>query len=180
MKKIKYLLLSLLMMGLVSGCSLTSQLVKDVVKSDGILKPMQMKPDMNISVKLTPGANPTDFDKDAQVVVTNTKSGKTWNFSHQEFKLIINSWNNWRLVSENNAEISKIEQDNKYIYITFNYYKIENNGKTKTSVLSGIVVINKTLVNERTKTESILIGVAAGFGVSTVVLAVLLAILMCL
>ena len=162
------------------GCSTTSLLVKDVIKSDGILKPMQLAPDMNISVKLTPGVNPTDFDKDAQIIVTNTKTNKTWKFSHQEFKLIINSWNNWRLVSEGNAEISKIEQDNKYIYITFNYYKVENNGKTKTSVLSGIVVINKSLVNERTKTESILIGVAAGFGVSTVVLAIILAILMCL
>jgi hypothetical protein len=175
----KKLLISFLALIILGGCSLTSNLVKDVVKPEGILKDAKLAPDFDMKITLT-APDPDKVDVDAKVIVTNKKTGKSFIFSHKEFKLIINAWNNWRLVSAEAPEISKIEQDKKYIYLTFNYYKKSDDGRTKTSVLSGIIVLNKAVVFERTKTESMLIGVAAGMGSAAVILAIVMAILLAL
>ena len=175
----KKLLISLLAIALLGGCSLTSQLVKDVVKPEGILKDAKLAPDFDMKLTLT-SPDPANIDIDAKVVVTNKKTGKSWEFTHKEFKMIINAWNNWRLVSDQAPEISKIEQDKKYIYITFNYYKKSDDGRTKTSVLSGIIILNKSIVFERTKTESMLIGIAAGTGSAAIIMAIVLAIILAL
>jgi len=133
--------------------------------------------DYNIKIKLKPKNDDSGSDPEAVILVINKKTGKKWEFPHSEFKLIINAWENWQLVSNIDPEITKVEQDRKYFYVTFNYYKVGDDGRTKTSILSGEVIIEKKYIEKQSLKERILLGTTLGFSAYSVLVTILLVIL---
>jgi len=126
-----------------NSCSCTTFIPKT---TNNNLKKSEVKLKKNRSIEIKLGST-SDLDT---ITITNNKTNKEWIFTHKEFKLLIKSYQNWRIVSKQPPEISKIEQDNKNIYITFNYYKKSDN-RTKTSILSGIIIVNKAYVQDHRK-----------------------------
>jgi len=133
------------------GCSTVSNIKKRIIPPKEDKKTEVKTKDFDIKVELDPNVDPGEHDPEAVMIIKNKKTGKTWTFTHKEFKLVIRSWKNWRIVSKVDPTITKIEQDKKYLYITFNYYIVTNNGRTKTSILSGVVIIKKDYVQDKTK-----------------------------
>lgn len=124
---------------------------KDAFKSDPNKKyNVTLKKDYQIKVKLDPKSKDSN-ETGVRFIVVDNKTGKKWEFTKKEFVLLMDSFDNWVLVANADPEISKVEQDKKNFYITFNYYKITDDGRTKESVLSGIIIIDKNYVQDKTK-----------------------------
>ena len=147
MKKLLIILSCFLVFGI--GCKTTST----IDKATGLVNKTKakIKKDFEIKIKLKPKNTKVKEDPDAVVIVKNKKTGKKWIFTHKEFHLIMDSFDNWVLVANTDPEISKVQQDKTYLYITFNYHTRQNNGRTKTSVLSGIIIIKKSYVENKAK-----------------------------
>ena len=125
------------------------------------------------------GKKATIGEAEAKIIVTNTKTKQSWEFSSAEYKLFTQGWKNWRTVSAVDPEVSSFTEDKKFYYITFNYYKIEDNGRTKTSVLSGRIILDKSgfVESDSCKRAKNFNWWSGGYGVIITIVAVCLAVL---
>lgn len=138
MKKLIVTLAALLAM----GCATMS---KYDMRTDSPCGDECRKAKMTVSAEKQDGKKTViGSDDAAKIIVTNTKTGQAWKFSAEEYKLILESWGNWRTVTGADPEITAFTEDKKSYYITFNYYRREDDDRTKTSVLAGRIVIDKS------------------------------------
>ena len=149
-------------------------------EGQGVRLPIAANPQYDVEIQLQPEIPKADETATGTVTVRNNTTGKEWEFSQKEFLLVIKSWENWEVVSKTDPEITKFEQDAENLYITFNYYTTTNDGRTKTSVLSGVIIMNKKYLTQKTGTTEMFIGLIvglAGYAVLTTILVIILIIL---
>lgn len=103
------------------------------------------------------------------LIVTNPESGDTWNISYKQFKIMSAAYKNWRVVENKDPIITKIEDDDEYINITFNY--LSDNNK---SVLSGVVSINKDFIHSEEDYKKYFYGALAATGTYVVIALIIL------
>jgi hypothetical protein len=138
-------------------------------------KEIQLKEDYKIDVQLIPQASTQQAtDITCAILIKNIKTGKEWKFTQSEFNIIIDNNKNWNTVVKGVPEVSKFTQDNTNVYITFNYYNYSDDKKTKTSVLSGKIIINREYLREKTSNEELFKNVIIGLSVYSLLVTIIL------
>lgn len=89
-------------------------------------------------VSLYPELSQTLKDENAVLEIKDKKTGKKWSITYKQFMILDRSFENWQIVSKNKPVITKVEEKNNKVTITFNY----NNTDDK-SILSGQIIIDK-------------------------------------
>ena len=76
------------------------------------------------------------------LIITNPESGNNFQISFRDFKIMSAAYKNWRVAESKDPIITRIEQKEGYLHITFNYLDGEGG-----SVLSGVIMINEDYIN---------------------------------
>lgn len=135
-----------------------------------------------LDIRLTQNLNLIKFEpKDDELLleIKNVQKNITWKITYKDWKIQTIAYKNWRVVENEKPIISKITEDGKYINFTFNYYKeiIENGQAYKTSILSGIISINKEyLRTAKDDAKTYYLWGLAGYGTIITVILIIVAI----
>lgn len=108
------------------------------------------------------------------LTVTDKKSGKTWDISYADWKVLNLAYTNWRIVESDKPFISKIEEDDTKIIVTFNYITDTKIDNVKASVLSGKIYLNKKFIKGKDRINPVYVGAATGISVYAIIVTLVL------
>jgi len=95
------------------------------------------------------------------LVITDKQTKKSYTITYQEFFVLKKSYKNWRVVEKQVPVITKIKEDDGFLFITFNYLD-ENK-----SILSGQFIINTAYIKDRNDTRKLNAYRGVTFGLGT-------------
>ena len=108
-------------------------------------------------------------------------TGKEWQISITDWEILSTSYLYWKSISTGSPKISKVYEDDIYLYIIFNYYYNNTDeyfgikiNKEK-SILSGTVMVPKNyLIQKNAQLNNILYNITIGVGVYSILTTILL------
>lgn len=157
---------SFLVVFCLSGC--LGNVKKDVVSTNSNV------PKEAFELTLTPYKSPLNNQTNAVLEIKDKISGKQWTITYSEFDAIYRSFNDWQTVSTQKPVITKVEDVNGKILVTFNYLDPKNNK----SILSGVVTIDKNKIevmfDDRQRYRYIIYGLSGYSIITTLILIVIL------
>lgn len=151
------------MLALIIGCASTQ---RGSIPTIDVLNKSDSQINVNIDTTLK-----VEDDKDTLNVltITNKKTGKKWEMTYNEWKVMTTSYKYWGYVSKQQPRISDVIEDDHYIYIMFNYYDVKSKDvlgfkfKKEDSILAGKVLVPKRYLVARDESKkNLYIGVATG------------------
>ena len=94
--------------------------------------------EQSFAITVTPDFSEELADPNAILLITDKRSGKSWQITHKQFCILNRSFSNWQNVIETQPIITSIHESDGKINIMFNY--LDDNKK---SILSGTIIIDK-------------------------------------